>query len=457
MGGRFTDGRVPKPGIRELFLLEHRWQRWLDVEAALAAAEADAGIVPVEAADAIAAAATVTSLDLGRVRQNMLAISHPLMALVTELSDVVGDPHAGWVHWGATTQNITQSGDMLVLREAHQRFLAMLAQVLTAAGELAERGADMVAPGRTHGQQAVPITFGFKVAAWIDELGRHVQRLHQVEDRVFTAMLGGAVGNFASLGAAGPAVQAGVAARLGLEPMAVPSRAVNDAMAEYVCVLALLAGTGGKIAGEIYTLMKTEIGEADEPAPAGTVGSSTMPHKRNPQLADDCITISAQIRALVPLALEGMLHDHEVNGANSAMMDDAIERACVLTGDLLTRLHVILAGLELHESRMRANLDVTGGLITSEAVMLALGHAIGRQAAHEVIYEAADATRHGVTFSDALKSDRRVMDHIPPEDLEVLLDPRARVGLSAELARDAARRAYDLAQELTQEARPMPR
>jgi adenylosuccinate lyase len=152
-----------------------------------------------------------------------------------------------------------------------------------------------------------------------------------------------------------------------------------------------------------------------------------------------------------------MLHDHEVNGANSAMMDDAIERACVLTGDLLTRLHVILAGLELHEARMRANLDVTGGLITSEAVMLALGHAIGRQAAHEVIYEAADATRHGVTFSDALKSDRRVMDHIPPEDLEALLDPRARVGLSAELARDAARRAYDLAQELTQEARPMPR
>lgn len=363
MGDRFTDGRVPEPGVRELFLLEHRWQRWLDVEAALAAAEADAGIVPVEAAAAIAAAATLERLDVGRIKRGIVATSHPLMALVTELSDVAGPPHGGWVHWGATTQNVTQTGDVLVLHEAHHRFLGLLAHVLTAAGRLAERGADLVAPGRTHGQQAVPITFGFKVAAWIDELGRHAQRLRQVEDRVFTAMLGGAVGNYASLGAAGPAVQAGVATRLRLTPMAVPSRAVNDAAAEYVCVLALLAGTGGKIAGEVYTLMTTEIGEVDEPAPAGTVGSSTMPHKRNPQLADDCITISAQIRALVPLALEGMLHDHEVDGAHTAMMDDAIERACVLTGDLLTRLHVILDGLELHEQRMRANLDLTGGLI----------------------------------------------------------------------------------------------
>ncbi len=373
MVGRFTDGRVPEAGIRALFSRASRWQRWLDVEAALAGVQADLGVIPVEADLAIAAAARLDRLDAERVERGIAATSHPLMALVTELSEAVGEPYGGWVHWGATTQNITQTGDVLVLREAHRILLGLLARVLAAAGELARRSADMTAAGRTHGQQAVPITFGFKVAAWVDELARHAQRLRGVEGRVFLAMMGGAVGNFASLGPPGPAVQAGVAARLGLQPMAVPSRASGDGFAEYVCTLALLAGTGGRIAGEIYELMKTEFGEAAEPAPAGTIGSSTMPHKRNPQLSDDCVTIGAQVRAVVPLALEGMLQDHEVNGAYTAMLDDAVERACVLTGELLVRLQVILTGLELDPRRMRANLDLTAGLISSEAVMLALG------------------------------------------------------------------------------------
>jgi 3-carboxy-cis,cis-muconate cycloisomerase len=371
--GRFTDGRVPEAGIRALFSRASRWQRWLDVEAALAGVQADLGVIPVEAGLAIAAAARLDRLDAERVERGIAATSHPLMALVTELSEAVGEPYGGWVHWGATTQNITQTGDVLVLREAHRILLGLLARVLAAAGELARRSADMTAAGRTHGQQAVPITFGFKVAGWVDELARHAQRLRGVEGRVFLAMMGGAVGNFASLGPPGPAVQAGVAARLGLQPMAVPSRASGDGFAEYVCTLALLAGTGGRIAGEIYELMKTEFGEAAEPAPAGTIGSSTMPHKRNPQLSDDCVTIGAQVRAVVPLALEGMLQDHEVNGAYTAMLDDAVERACVLTGELLVRLQVILTGLELDPRRMRANLDLTAGLISSEAVMLALG------------------------------------------------------------------------------------
>jgi adenylosuccinate lyase len=352
------------------------------------------------------------------------------------------------VHWGATTQNITQTGDVLVLREAHRVLLRLLARVLAAAGELAGRSADMVAAGRTHGQQAVPITFGFKAAAWIDELARHAQRLRGGKDRVFLAMMGGAVGNFASLGPIGPAVQADLAARLDLRPMAVPSRASGDGFAEYVCLLGLLAGTGGRIAGEVYELMKTELGEAAEPAPAGTIGSSTMPHKRNPQLSDDCITIGAQIRAVVPLALEGMLQDHEVSGAYTAMLDDAVERACVLSGDLLVRLQMILAGLELDEGRMRANLDLTGGLISSEAVMLALGRSVGRQAAHEIVYQAARAAGPGLSFAQALQRDPRVAEHLSAAELKTLLDPATHTGLSADLARAAADRAAALAAEL---------
>jgi adenylosuccinate lyase len=265
---------------------------------------------------------------------------------------------------------------------------------------------------------------------------RHVERLRAVEPRVFTAMTGGAVGNFASLGAAGPVVQAGVAERLGLTAMAVPSRAVVDSWVEYVSLLGLLAGTGGRIAGEVFTLMTTEYGEVREPAPTGTIGSSTMPHKRNPQLADDCMTISAQVRALVPLALEAMLHDGEVDGGHSAMLDDAIQRGCVLTGDLLTRLVTIVQGLEIDTARMRMNLGLTAGLIGSEHVMLALGERIGRQAAHEVVY---DAARSPLGFAAALRSDDRVTAHLV--NIDELLDPAANTGLSAQLARESAARA----------------
>jgi adenylosuccinate lyase len=446
VAGRFTDARVPDPGVRALFAQEYRWQCWLEVEAALAAAEAECGVIPAAAAAAIESAATLAVLDAARIERGIARSSHPLMALVTELAAAAGE-HGGWVHWGATTQNITQTGDVLVLREAHRRILALVAGVLNAAADLAERTAGMLAAGRTHGQHAVPITFGLKPAGWIDELGRHVTRLRSVEGRVFTAMTGGAAGTFASLGPAGPRVQEAVAARLGLAPMAVPSRAVADSLAEYVCLLGLLGATGTRIAHEVYQLMSTELAEASEPVPPGTVGSSTMPHKRNPQLSDDCITIGAQLRTLVPLALEGMLHDHEVDGAHSAMLDDALERACVLTADLLARLGVIVSGLDVDPARMRANLALSGGMISSEEVMLELGRAIGRQAAHEVVYHAARA--EGITFADALKRDPRVTAHLDATAIDHLLDPAGQTGLSAGIARAAAERARATARDIT--------
>jgi 3-carboxy-cis,cis-muconate cycloisomerase len=446
---RFTDARVPDPGVRALFARPYRWQRWLDVEGALAAAEAECGVVPAAAGAAIQSAARLANLDIARIERGIAETSHPLMALITELSLAAGD-HGGWVHWGATTQNITQTGDVLVLREAHRRILRLLAGVLSAAADLAERTAGLLAAGRTHGQHAVPITFGFKPAGWIDELDRHVTRLRSAEPRVFTAMTGGAVGTFASLGPDGPDVQAAVAARLGLASMAVPSRAIADSLAEYVCLLGLLGSTGTRIAHEVYQLMKTELAEASEPAPPGTVGSSTMPHKRNPQLSDDCITIGAQLRAVVPLALEGMLHDHENDGAHSAMLDDAVQRACELTGDLLVRLEVIVSGLEVDPDRMRANLDLTGGLISSEAIMLELGRAIGRPRAHEVVYDAARAP--GTTFAEALTSDPRVTAHLDAATMDSLLDPARHTGWSADLARAAARRARATAASITGES-----
>src|SRR6266851_1973981 len=282
-----TAARVADPGIRALYRQENRWQAWLDVEAALARAQAELGIIPAGAAEAIAAAARYELLDRARIDEGFARTGHTIVPLVWELSRVVGEPHGGWVHWGATTQNITQTGDLLVLRQAHRVILGLIAEALAAMADLAERGAEMPIAGRTHGQHAVPATFGYKPAVWIDEMIRHVERFRQLAPRLFVAMLGGGAGTFASLGAQGPAVQAGIGRLLAMLPMKVPARTIGDHLAENICVLGLLAGTGGKIGREIYTLMKTEYGEVEEPVPPGTVGSSTMPQKRNPKLCQD--------------------------------------------------------------------------------------------------------------------------------------------------------------------------
>ena len=439
-----TATRVSDPGIRALYRLENRWQAWLDVEAALARAQAELGIIPHEAATAISAAARLALLDRKRIDEGFVRTGHTIVPLVWELGRVVGEPHGGWVHWGATTQNITQTGDLLVLRQAHGIFLRLIGEALSAMAGLAERGADMVLPGRTHGQHAVPATFGYKVAVWIDEMLRHVERLRQVRPRLFVSMLGGGAGTFASLGEQGPAVQEAIGRQLGLVSMGVPSRALGDHLAENICILGLLAATCGKIGREIYTLMKTEFGEVEEPVPPGTVGSSTMPQKRNPKLCQDIIAASAEVRAMVPMALEAMQTEHEADRTTSLMMDTAEARVCIATGDMLSRLGEVLRGLRLDPVRMRHNLDLGGGLIMAEAVMLRLGASMGRQHAHDVVYDAAQAAFvEGRSFAAVLAGDPRVTAQLDAKAIADLLDPTVYTGLCADMARSGAARARD--------------
>src|SRR5215472_18220920 len=444
-----TAARVSDPGVRALYRLENRWQAWLDVEAALAEAQAELGIIPKPAADAIMRAARLELLSRERIDEGFARTGHTIVPLVWELSRVVGEPHGGWVHWGATTQNITQTGDLLVLRQAYETFLRLIGEALRAMADLAERGADTPIAGRTHGQHALPATFGYKPAVWIDEMIRHVQRMSEIAPRLFVAMLGGGAGTFASLGAQGPAVQAGMGKHLGMLPMRVPSRTLGDHLAENICLFGLIAGRAGKIAREIYTLIKTEFGEVEEPVPPGTVGSSTMPQKRNPKLCQDIIAAAAEVRAAVPLALEAMQTEHEADRTTSLIMEAAEARAAVAMGDMLARLVEVLRGLRLNPERMRKNLDLGGGLIMAEAVMLNLGAAIGRQHAHDVVYDAAqDAFVHERPFAELLSADPRVSAHLDREAIAALLDPTAYTGLCAEMARDAARRARTTAAEI---------
>lgn len=446
---RSTAARMRDPGIRTLYRLENRWQAWLDVEVALARAQADLAVIPREAVEPIARSARLELLDRARIDEAAARTAHTLVPLVWELTRVVGDPAGRWVHWGATTQNITQTGDLLVLRQAHRIFLRQIGTILGAMAGLAERGADMVIAARTHGQHAVPATFGFKVAAWIDELLRHVERLRAAEPRIFVAMLGGAAGTFASLGAIGPAVQEGVAKHLGMTPMRVPSRAIGDHLTEYVVLLGMLGATCGKIGREVYTLMKTEFGEVEEPMPEGSVGSSTMPQKRNPVYCQDVVACAAEIRSVVPLALEAMQTEHEADRTTALMIREATARACILTGDMLLRVGVIMEGITLNPERMRRNLDLGGGLIMAEAVMLQLGGAIGRQRAHDVVHDAAQAAFvEGGSFAELLGADARVTAHLDRAAIDALLDPTRYTGLCAQLAREAAGRAREAAMAL---------
>lgn len=434
-----TELRVPDPGIRALFTRSARWQSWLDVEAALAAAEADLGMIPRPAAEEIARKCDLRLFDIARVDDGLRVTGHPLVPLIWELDRLCEGDAGGYAHWGATTQNITQTGQILLLRRTHAIILGQMARLLEGLAALAERTRDFVMAGRTHGQHAVPATFGYKVAAWIDELARHVERLRACEPRLFVAMLGGGAGTLASFGTYGRTVQDRLAERLNLRSMPVPSRVVLDHEAEYVLVLAMLAATGGRIAREVYTLMKEEFAEVEEPVSPGTVGSSTMPQKRNPKLSQDVLTLAAQIRAQAPLALESMQAEHEADRAITNIAGRALEEACVLTGDMLEGLAMLAEGMRVFPERMRRNLNLSGGLIMSETLMLELGRSIGRQRAHDVIYEVAqEAAVSERPFRDLLAERPEVTSHLSSEQIDRLLDPLNHIGQCREMADEQA-------------------
>jgi adenylosuccinate lyase len=262
-------------------------------------------------------------------------------------------------------------------------------------------------------------------------------------------MFGGAAGTLASVGEIGIEIQERMAAQLSLRPMPLPARTIGDHLAEYVTLLGLLASTCSKIGREIYELMKPEFGEVEEPVPPGTVGSSTMPQKRNPKLCQDIVAAAAELRALVPLALESMQTEHEADRTTSLMIGRALSEACIMTGEILVRLDALFAGLQIFPERMRRNLDLSGGLIMAEAVMLELGRRLGRQRAHDLVYEAAQtAATSGRPFRDLLLEDVIVRGQLSPAEIDALLDPVRYTGASATFARRAAATGRELAASL---------
>ena len=430
-----TSLRIKDPGIRILFSDESRLQSWLDVEAALAQAQASLGIIPNDAAKEITRKSKLCFLNMDAIQRGLEHTGHQLVPLIWELDRICDEEAGGYVHWGATTQNITQTGRILVLKRVHNIILGQLADLLDTTADLAELTKEYFLPGRTHGQHAVPITFGFKVAVWIDEISNHVVRFSECEKRLFVVMLGGATGTAASPGESGLSTQNKMAGLLDMHSMKIPARTMSDHFAEYVSLLGMLSATSGKIGRELYTLMKQEFGELEEPVPEGTVGSSTMPQKRNPKLAQDIIAGAAIVRSLVPLAFESMLTEHEADRTTTIMMNRAIEEACITTGDILQRLVSLFSGIKLFPDRMRRNLELADGLIMAESVMLALGKLIGRQKAHDIVYDCAQtAFLEGKSFHKTLSAKKEVSSHLTPDDIDRLLNPSNHIGVCIQLA-----------------------
>jgi adenylosuccinate lyase len=288
--------------------------------------------------------------------------------------------------------------------------------------------------GRSHGVQALPITFGHKAAIWLSETGRNVERLRQLEPRVFVGGMVGAVGTQASYGPQARELERRLMKRLGLGVADINWQPARDRFAEYVNLLALIGQSLGKIANEIINLEHTEISELFEPFSEGKVGSSTMPHKRNPSSCEAAVGVSRALRYNAALMMESMIIEHERDGSSWRAEWKALPESCLMAGGLIAMMKYVLSGLTVDAKRMRANLDMLGGFLLSERVMFALSEKVGKQTAHDLVYEASmHGIEGGISFEQALLQDKRVAAALSADELRKVLDPATYVGRAPEI------------------------
>lgn len=435
--------------VDALFSPEARWQSWLDVEAALAASEAELGMIPEAAALEIGRKARLDALDVPAMRAEMARSKASVLALVHALADACDGDAGHYVHWGGTTQNIILTGRVLQIRKVHAAILARMANCLDGMARLAEDGAEMVMAGRTNRQHALPITFGFKVAGWIEEFTRFETRFRQVEPRVFSLVFGGAIGAMQAFAENGPAVAERMGARLGLNPVLVPTRAMLDHFAEYILLLALFGTTCSKIAREVYALMSDEIGEALEDLGDGVIGSSTMPQKVNPKLCVSIIAKASRLKGHMLPTMDSTQLSHEGDASATQALYATIDAACPLAYEIVRDTERLLDCLRPVPDRMRENLMLTHGMISAENVMMQLARTTGRQEAHDIVHTAAVAARkHKSQLLDELLAMEQVRNSVTEQALKDAMQPESYTGHSAAIARKAVEMAASAAARL---------
>src|SRR5216683_2608079 len=421
------------PDMREVFSDFSLISRYAEVEIALARAEARCGVIPAEAAEEIARRTDVGAFDFDLLRSETDIVGYPILPLVHQMVKQCGE--AGrYVHWGATTQDIMDTAVILQVRAGLEIIEQDIADLRGILAGLSKRYRDTPMAGRTHLQQALPVTFGYKTAIYLAMFDRHAERLEQLKPRVLVGQFAGAAGTLASLGDKGFEVQQALCEELGLGVPVSTWHVARDGLAEVINFFGLVTGSLGKIALDVMIMASTEFGELYEPFVKGRGASSTMPQKRNPISSELMLAACKAVRQHAGLMLDAMVQDFERATGPWHLEWLSLPESFLLTASSLANAKFMLAGLVVHERRMRENPDLTHGLIVAEAVMMGLAREIGRQDAHDVVYDACRfANEKGISLADALAADQRVSTRINRATIDRLTAPKNYLGLAPQM------------------------
>jgi 3-carboxy-cis,cis-muconate cycloisomerase len=407
-------------------------------------------MIPKRAADEISSKAKVEFIDTASMKAEFDRVGFPIVPIVHQLSAIVSEESARYVHWGSTTQDVTDTGMVLQIRKGLDLLDEMLGDVERILADLARQHRDTIMVGRTMQQQAAPITFGYKVAIWLAEIHRHRKRLTEIRPRVLVGQVAGAVGTNATFGSRGLDVLRETMVELGLQEPPITWHVSRDNWTELATLLALIGATMAKIGQEVALLMRTEVGEVGEPFVSGRGASSTLPQKRNPIICQPLIAMGKMLREKASLAFDSMVQDHERATGPMHLEWSILPESFVLAGGAVENAITILDGLAVDESRMAANLYLLNGMVMSEAVMMGLATHIGRSQAHDVVYQScAKCADDGLTLRQVLLSDERITTQLSENEIDEMLDPANYLGC----AREMVDRVLSLVQRTNEERR----
>lgn len=421
--------------MRKIFSDENRLKKWIVTETVLSRAQEAMGLIPEGSSSKIREAAKVENFDQAAMKANFDRIGFPILPFVHQLTKACDPETARWVHYGATTQDILDTGTVLQMKEGLAIVEEYLDAIIEALVKLSREHKNTPMAGRTFQQLASPITFGYKTAIWLDEMLRHRERIDALKPRLLVGQCSGAVGTFATLGDKGLEVQRLMMKELGLGVPDISWHVARDNWAELVSIFGMISATLGKIANEIAILMRSEIGELSEPFETGRGASTTLPQKRNPISCEPIIAIAHRMRELVGSQLTSMIQEHE-RGALGQMHLEwiVIPDAFILLSGSLHHSRYILENLVVDTNRMRENLNLNGGLIMAESVMMGLAPKLGKKKAHDLIYEAAGyANDNGITLKQALLMNETISSELTEEEIDDLLDPLKYVGVAPDM------------------------
>jgi adenylosuccinate lyase len=402
--------------------------RWLDVEATLAAVEAELGLVPEKAAREIGRKARVENIDLRSMKRGFDRTWNPVVPLLDELRKKLSPGARGILHWGATSKNIFDTGMMLQVKESYGILDARLWKVMDRLAALAEKQRNTLMAGRTHGQHAIPVTFGFKCAAWLDELLRHEERLVASRPRVLVGEFGGAVGTLAALGGKGLEIQARLMARLELGIAEAPVKTAGDRIAEFVLLVSMLSATLGKIGQNLYNLQQTDVDEVQECA-EGKVGSSAMPHKQNPVASGSVVFLGRLLRANAGPALDYINAEWEDDHRQGETAWKFLPEVCLLADAQVELTARLLSTLVIKPENMIRNLERGSGFVCSESLLMKLSGSMGRDEAHELVSEMCeDARKRGKSLREVAADARAVRRYLNEDSIDSCLAPESYLG-----------------------------